>query len=197
MKYCPNCGLKIEYGVECCPRCLASFKNSNKKNVSFITKYKRKRIITTIIITIAIALFLVGCILFYRFVQNLKKEYEKEKNNIDINTARYEFLNTGNNIAYNPQLEEDLRDSLTKENPEIVIDYDLPENANKGIYGVGKGYTKEQVRSILGSPYQDMYDYYCYYYDGKLGAPNLNVVFDENGNVAMLHYYNTIPNYIE
>lgn len=103
MKICPNCHLELPDEAHFCPRCMFQY----PKQEIHIKEKKNKTVLWFIFAGILLVGFLAGILLVRNYIQN-----NAGKKEVDIQSIREQYFDTGEDIEYNSEIENDLRNIL-------------------------------------------------------------------------------------
>lgn len=103
MKICLNCHLELPDEAHFCPRCMFQY----PKQEIHIKEKKNGALLWLILVGI----LLVGLITGFLLVRNYIRQNSGKKE-VDIQSIREQYFDTGEDIEYNSEIENDLRDIL-------------------------------------------------------------------------------------
>ena len=106
MKICPNCHLELPDEAHFCPRCMFQYP---KQEIHI--KEKKNRALLWLIL---VGILLVGLITGFLLVRNYMRQNSGRKE-VDIQSIREQYFDTGEDIEYDSEIENDLRDILGNE----------------------------------------------------------------------------------
>ena len=110
MKLCPNCHLELPDEAHFCPRCMYQYQKAEIQ-----VKHKKSRSARWIILVGILGVgLLVGILALRIYLQNHR--YKKE---VDYQSIREQYFDTGEKAEYNSAIENDLRDMLGSEFTEV------------------------------------------------------------------------------
>lgn len=113
MKECPNCSMELPDEAHYCPRCMFQYE---KQEIQIKGRHGKRSLLLLIGSVFVIGVFI--CMLFVksRIQDNMNSNYTEE---LDIQNIINENFRTGENIIYDSEVENDLRDVLGSELTDI------------------------------------------------------------------------------
>lgn len=106
MKICPNCHLELPDEAHFCPRCMFQYP---KQEIHI--KEKKNRALLWLIL---VGILLVGLMTGFLLVRNYIRQNSGKKE-VDIQSIREQYFDTGEDIEYDSEIKNDLRDILGNE----------------------------------------------------------------------------------
>lgn len=106
MKKCPNCSMELPDAAHYCPRCMFQYE---KQEIQIKDRYRKRSRLLFIGSVFVIGVFICMPFVRSRIQDNMKSNYTEKSDTQNIINEKFR---TGKNIAYDSEVENDLRDVL-------------------------------------------------------------------------------------